>query len=190
MRAARLNEGLIEARLELARQHSLGPTLAAKKGALAPCSWASEESQIESDEHQHNANIRHQPFPESISEERNIQTHNDRYHCDEVKRDSDLFAHFSLHGLYCKGRNEFPANGLCFWSVLQPAGSEGGHPTAPANGCCRLSILLYVDCALMRERFEPKEPVIAAHATLIDATERQLAFQVMGEKSVDGHAAR
>lgn len=54
----------------------------------------------------------------------------------------------------------------------------------------RLSTLLYVDCALMRERFEPKYAVIAAHAALIDTAERQLVFQVMGEKSVDRHSAR
>ena len=54
----------------------------------------------------------------------------------------------------------------------------------------RLSILLYVDCALMRERLEPKDPVIAAHAALIDAAERQLVFQVMREEPVDRHATR
>ena len=73
-----------------------------KKSAVAPCSWASEESQIESREHQDNANVRYQPFPESVSEERDIQTNNDCYHCHHVKRDSDLSAHFSLHSLYCK----------------------------------------------------------------------------------------
>jgi hypothetical protein len=31
-----------------------------------------EESQVESCEHQDNANIRYQPFPESVSEEREI----------------------------------------------------------------------------------------------------------------------
>jgi hypothetical protein len=35
-----------------------------------------------------------------------------------------------------------------------------------------LSILLDINCALVRERFEPKEPVIAAHAALIDAAKR------------------
>ena len=54
----------------------------------------------------------------------------------------------------------------------------------------RLSILLYVDGALMRERPEPKDPVVAAHAALIDATERQLVLQVMREEPVDRHAAR
>ena len=53
-----------------------------------------------------------------------------------------------------------------------------------------LSIHLYVDCPLMGERFESKDPVIAAHAALIDATEGQPVLQVMGKKSVDSHAAR
>jgi hypothetical protein len=35
-------------------------------------SWMPEESQVESCEHQDNANIRYQPFPESVSEEREI----------------------------------------------------------------------------------------------------------------------
>jgi hypothetical protein len=41
----------------------------------------SEESQIESREHQDNANVRYQPFPESVSEEREIQTDYDSNHC-------------------------------------------------------------------------------------------------------------
>jgi hypothetical protein len=53
-----------------------------------------------------------------------------------------------------------------------------------------LSSLVHVDSALMRERPEPEDAVIAAHAALIDTTERQLVFQVMGEKPVDRHAAR
>ena len=53
-----------------------------------------------------------------------------------------------------------------------------------------LSIPLDINCALVGERFEPKEPVIAAHAALIDAAKRQPVFQVMGEKSVDRHATR
>ena len=49
---------------------------------------------------------------------------------------------------------------------------------------------LHVDRALVRERLEPEDAVIAAHAALVDATERQLVFQVVGEESVDRHAAR
>jgi len=73
-----------------------------------------EESEIESCEDQDNANVRCQAFPESVSEEREIHTDYDGYHCQHVKRDSDLSAHSSLHGLNCKGRNEFPENRLCF----------------------------------------------------------------------------
>jgi hypothetical protein len=43
-------------------------------GAIAPCSWAPEESQVESCEHQDNANIHCQPLPESVSEEHEICT--------------------------------------------------------------------------------------------------------------------
>jgi hypothetical protein len=53
-----------------------------------------------------------------------------------------------------------------------------------------LSILLDVNCALVRERFEPKEPVVATHAALVYAAKRQLVFQVMREEPVDRHAAR
>jgi hypothetical protein len=38
--------------------------------AIAPCSWKPEESQVESCEHQNNADIHYQPFPGMISEER------------------------------------------------------------------------------------------------------------------------
>jgi hypothetical protein len=34
--------------------------------------WTHEEPQVESSEHQDNANIHYQPFPESVSEEREI----------------------------------------------------------------------------------------------------------------------
>jgi hypothetical protein len=74
--------------------------------AVAPCSWAPEESRIESCEQQDNTNVRYQPFPESVSEEREIHTHYDGYHCHHVKRDSDLSTRFRLHGLYRNGRNE------------------------------------------------------------------------------------
>jgi hypothetical protein len=62
---------------------------------FAPCSWTPEESQIESCEHQDNANIHCQPFPKSVSEEHEIYTDYDGYHRHHVKHDSYLFAHFS-----------------------------------------------------------------------------------------------
>ena len=63
-----------------------------------------EESQIECCEHQDNANVRGKPFPESISEEREIHSDYDGYHSEHVQRDCDLSAHSSLHGRHCKGR--------------------------------------------------------------------------------------
>jgi hypothetical protein len=90
---------------------ALGPPAAGL--TVAPCSWAPEESQIESCEHQDNANVRRQPFPESVSEEGEIYASYDGYHRHHVKRDSDLSTRFRLHGLYRNGRNVFPGNGPC-----------------------------------------------------------------------------
>src|SRR5579863_10584331 len=82
-------------------------TIGAKKGVVAPCSWTPEESQVESCEHQDNANIHCQPFPESVSEEREIHTDDYGGHCHHVKRDGDLLAHFRLHGHYLKEGTNF-----------------------------------------------------------------------------------
>jgi hypothetical protein len=60
------------------------------------CSWTPEESKVESSEHQDNANIHYQPFPESVSEEHEIYTDYDGDHRHHVKHDSYLSAHFSL----------------------------------------------------------------------------------------------
>jgi hypothetical protein len=62
----------------------------------APCLWTPEESQVESREHQDNANIHCQPFPESVSEEDEIYTDYDGCHRHHVKHDNYLSAHFSL----------------------------------------------------------------------------------------------
>jgi hypothetical protein len=62
--------------------------------AIAPCSLTSEESQVESCEHQDNANIHCQPFPESVSEEYEIYADYDGCHRHHVKHDSYLSAHF------------------------------------------------------------------------------------------------
>jgi len=59
------------------------------------CSWTPEESQTERCEHQDNANIHCQPFPESVSEEHDIYTDYDGCHHHHVKHDSYLSAHFS-----------------------------------------------------------------------------------------------
>jgi len=62
---------------------------------MAPCSWTPEESQVESCEHEDNANIHCQPFPESVSEEHEIYTDYDGCHRHHVKHDSYLSGHFS-----------------------------------------------------------------------------------------------
>ena len=74
-----------------------------RKGAIAPCSWTPEESQVESCEHQDNANIDCQPFPESVSEEHEIYTDYDGCHRHHVKHDSYLSAHFSLMAFIAGG---------------------------------------------------------------------------------------
>jgi hypothetical protein len=64
---------------------------------MAPYSWTPEESEIESREHQDNANIHRQPFPESVSEEQEIYTDYDGCHRDPVKHASCLSAHCGQH---------------------------------------------------------------------------------------------
>jgi hypothetical protein len=63
---------------------------------MAPCSWTPEESRVESYEHQDNANIRYQPFPESVSEDREIHNDYDGCHRHHVKHNSYLSTHFQL----------------------------------------------------------------------------------------------
>jgi hypothetical protein len=53
----------------------------------------SEESEVKSYERQDNANVHCQPFPQSVSEEREIYTDYDRYHRHQVKHVSYLSAH-------------------------------------------------------------------------------------------------
>jgi hypothetical protein len=57
----------------------------------------SEESQVESSEHQDNANIHYQPFPELVSEEHEIYTDYDGGYRHHVKDYSYLSTHFSQH---------------------------------------------------------------------------------------------
>jgi hypothetical protein len=70
-----------------------------RRGAIAPCSWTAEESEVESSEHQDNANVHCQPFPESVSEERDIYTDYNGCHRHRVKHSSYLSAHFRQHSL-------------------------------------------------------------------------------------------
>src|SRR5262249_42763758 len=65
--------------------------------------WMPEESEVKSSEHQDNANIHRQPFPESVSEEREIYTDYNGCHRHRVKHASYLSAHFSTLGR--SGRN-------------------------------------------------------------------------------------
>src|ERR1035441_9731958 len=65
--------------------------------AAAPCSWTPEESEVESCEHQDNANIRCQPFPESVSEEHEIYADYDGCHRHRVNRASYLSAQPRVH---------------------------------------------------------------------------------------------
>jgi hypothetical protein len=53
-----------------------------------------QESQVESCEYQDYSNIRYQPFPESVSEEREICTNYEGCHCHHVKHNPYPSAHF------------------------------------------------------------------------------------------------
>ena len=96
-------------------------------------SWASEESHIESQEYQDNANVRYQPFPESVSEKSDIQTNYDGYHCHQVQRDSDLSARFSLHCLhYLESRIDKVADLACAPRCPAIAEEETDSPSVSA----------------------------------------------------------
>jgi hypothetical protein len=71
----------------------------AAKGRYAPCSWTPEESRVESCEHQDDANIHRQPFPESVFEEREIHTYDDGCHRRHVEHDNHLSVHLWPPGL-------------------------------------------------------------------------------------------
>jgi hypothetical protein len=61
-------------------------------------SIATEKSPVESREHQDNANIHCQPFPEVVSKEREIHTDYDGYHHHHVNHYSYLSARFRHAG--------------------------------------------------------------------------------------------
>src|SRR3974390_3111459 len=71
-----------------------GP-LMRRRGPLPWLSRKPEESQVESSEYQDDADIRHQSFPESVSEERDIHTDYNGCHHHSVKHASYLSVHFS-----------------------------------------------------------------------------------------------
>src|SRR5215831_8107445 len=66
-----------------------------KTSALPWPSWTSEESQVESCEHQDNANIHYQSFPESVSEEHEIYADYNGCHRHHVEHYSYPSVHFS-----------------------------------------------------------------------------------------------
>lgn len=57
-----------------------------------------QKSQVECYEHQDYSKIRHEPFPECVSEEENVHTDDDGHHRQHVKYDSYLRAHFTSIG--------------------------------------------------------------------------------------------
>ncbi|MFZ0845663.1 MAG: hypothetical protein WAM62_07710, partial [Pseudolabrys sp.] len=60
-----------------------------------PCrSWAHHKSEIKSPEHQDNANIHDQPFPESVSQERKIHADDHGNHRHHIDRDNNSSVHF------------------------------------------------------------------------------------------------
>jgi hypothetical protein len=63
-------------------------------------SWRHEESQVESSEHQDNANIHYQPLPEAVSEEDKIYTHYNSCHRQHVKHYNHPSVHFSTTSLF------------------------------------------------------------------------------------------
>ena len=80
-----------------------------------------EKSQVESSENQDNANIHHQPFPESVSEEREICTDYNGCHRYHVKHHSYPSVHFSTPSFY----------------FFAPAGTKGKDGISDHSRDCR-----------------------------------------------------
>jgi hypothetical protein len=55
--------------------------------------WMPEESEVKGCEHQDNADVDHQPFPESVSEEHEIHADDQDYHRHQVKRGRYMPSH-------------------------------------------------------------------------------------------------
>jgi hypothetical protein len=76
--------------------NTIGGELTFRRAAIyRDLSWTPEEPQVESCEHQNNANIHRQSFRDSVSEEHEIYTDYEGCHCHRVKHDSYLSAHSS-----------------------------------------------------------------------------------------------
>ena len=81
---------------------TVGRSIARVRRQRGARSQLPEEPEVESSEHQDNENIHYQSFhyqsfPESASQEREIYTDNDGYHCHHAKHDSYLSSHFSRY---------------------------------------------------------------------------------------------
>jgi hypothetical protein len=63
--------------------------------SLNASSWTPQKSKVKSREHQNNANIHREPFPESVSEKPEIHADYGGYHRRHVKHDRYLFANSS-----------------------------------------------------------------------------------------------
>jgi hypothetical protein len=72
---------------------AIGSPIAGEKAPSRLCSWTPDESQVESCEHQDNANIDCQPFPESVSEKHEIYNDYDGCHHHHVKHNGYLSPH-------------------------------------------------------------------------------------------------
>jgi len=79
----------------------LGQSNAALPPSVMTIGSSPQESEVEGPEHQNHANIGAQPFPESVSEEHEIYTDDDRCHYDDVNHDTCLSAHFNTSILAC-----------------------------------------------------------------------------------------
>jgi hypothetical protein len=90
-----------------------------------------KESQVERCEYQDDANIRYQPFPESVSEEREICADDEGCHRHHVKRNTYLSAHF----------RHLPTS---VYSPVQP--DDRDSPELPADGRRQIEIALIDLC--------------------------------------------
>ena len=85
-----------------------------------------EESPVESSEHQDNDNIHCQPFPESVSEEREIYTDYDGCHRHHVKHYSYLSAHVGAdNSVFPEDQRSHPIARLSSNLLGKPPDSRG-----------------------------------------------------------------
>jgi len=87
-----------------------------------------EESQVESSKHQNDADVRDQPFPESVSKEREIYADDDGYHRYHIKNRSYPRAHLSKTSFH------FVANAVQFALTCTSAKNVAGKRPQAADG--------------------------------------------------------